>query len=74
MTNFYEILVTAGSLNQGAVTTTASSEPILKDAHLIAIFKRKMAVVSWKHLGNTYRLGSSSPLPLPVSLYSVSAG
>ena len=41
----------AGSLNQGAAT--ASSEPILEAAHLIAIFKRKMAVVSRKHLRNT---------------------
>ena len=30
------ILISAGSLNQGAAT--ASSEPILKAAHLIAIF------------------------------------
>ncbi len=56
----------AGSLNQG--DTTASSEPILKSAHTIAIFKRKMAVVSQKHLRNTHWLGSSSHLPLPVSL------
>ena len=38
----------AGPLNQGA--DTASSEPILKAAIPIAIFKRKMAVVSQKHL------------------------
>ncbi len=35
-----------GSLNQGAATATASSEPILKAGHLIAIFKRKITVVS----------------------------
>ncbi len=38
----------AGSLNQGA--TNASSEAILKAAHLRAIFKRKMAVVSQNYL------------------------
>ena len=31
----------ARSLNQGAATATAASEPILKAAHLIAIFKTK---------------------------------
>ena len=36
----------AGSLNQGADTATASSQSILKAAHLLAIFTRKMAVVS----------------------------
>ncbi len=56
----------AGSLNQGVATTY--SEPILKAAHQIAIFKRKMAVVSRKHLGNTHQLGGSSLLQLPVSL------
>ena len=56
----------AGSLNQGAAI--ASSEPILKAAHLIASFKRKMAVVSQKHIGNTHRLGGSSHLPILVSL------
>ena len=56
----------AGSLNQGAAT--ASTKPILKAAHLIAIFKRKMAVVSWKHLENCHQLVGSSHLALPVSL------
>ena len=56
----------AGSLNQG--TATASSEPILKAAQLIAGFKRKMVVVSRRHLGNTNRLGGISHLPLPLSL------
>ena len=55
------------SLNQGAAT--ASSEPILKAAHLIAIFKRKMSVVSRKQLGNTHRLGDSIHLLLPLSLW-----
>ncbi len=40
------LLFRAGSLNQGTATATASSEPILKTANLMAIFKRKMAVVS----------------------------
>ncbi len=43
------ILYRAGFLTQSAVTATASSEPILKGAHLIAIFKRKMAVFSRNH-------------------------
>ena len=47
----------AGSLIQGAAT--ASREPILKAAHLMAIFKRKMAVVS---------LDGNCHLRLPVSL------
>ena len=60
----------AGSFNQGAAT--ASSEPILKAAHLIAIFKRKVAVVSLKHERNTrdslaagecFPCVSGSPLP-----------
>ena len=42
------ILSLAESLNQDSVTATASSEPILKEAHLIVIFL-KMVVVSWKH-------------------------
>ncbi len=58
--------IRAGSLHQGAAT--ASSDPILIAAHLIAVFKRKMAVVSQKHLVNTQRLAGSSHLPLPVSL------
>ena len=59
-----------GSLNQGATIATASSEPILKVAHLKPIFIRKLAVVSRKHLGNTHRLGGSIQLLLPpVSLY-----
>ena len=33
--------IRAGCLNQGAATANASSEPILRAAHLIAIFKRK---------------------------------
>ncbi len=33
--------IRAGSLNQGASTATASSEPILKAAYLIVIFKEK---------------------------------
>ncbi len=44
--------------------TAASNEPILKADNLIAIFKRKMSVVSRKHLGKTHRLGSGSHLPL----------
>ncbi len=44
-------------LNQDAVTV--SNEPSLKAAHL---FKRKMADVSWKHLGNTHRLVSAVSL------------
>ncbi len=51
----------AGSLNQGAATVIAYSELIFK-----AIFKmKKIAVVSWKHLGNTHWLGSNSHLLLP---------
>ncbi len=57
----------AGSLNQGAATTTAFSDPILKAAHIIVNFKRKIALVSRKHLGNTHRLGDSSHLPLLAS-------
>ncbi len=37
----------AGCLNQGAATATASSEPILKAAQIIAL--KKMAAVSRKH-------------------------
>ncbi len=44
----------AGSLNQSAAT--ASSEPILKGGHLVAIFKRKIAVVS----RNTYETPTDS--------------
>ncbi len=51
----------AASLKQGAATSTASIEPILKPANLIAIFRRKMTVVSRKHLGNSHQLcGSGS--------------
>ncbi len=35
-----------GSLNQGDITNTASSEPILKASQLIATFKRKKTVLS----------------------------
>ena len=63
----------SGSLNQGAANATTSSGSILKTAHLLAIFKRKMAVVSRKHLENTHRLGGSSHLPLPVSLLCFSS-
>ncbi len=64
----------AGSLNQDAATTTASSETILKAAHLRAIFKRKMAVGSRKN--PLHRLSGSSHLPLQVSLkrYSIVFG
>ncbi len=58
--------IRADSSNQSAAT--ASNVPILNAAHLIAIFKRKMVVVSRKHLGNIQRLGGSSHLPLSVSL------
>ncbi len=58
----------AKSLNQGAATATASSEPIMLSAHLTLIFKIKMARVTLKNLGNTHRLGGSSHLPLPLSL------
>ncbi len=51
-------------LNRGATTATASSEPIMKADQLIAIFKRKIAVVSLNHEGNAHRLGDSSQLPL----------
>ena len=60
--------IRAGSLKQGTHTVTASIEPILKAAHQIEIFKRKMSVVSQKHLGNTHWLGGSSHLLLPISL------
>ena len=53
-------LTLGGSLNQGTVTATASSEPILKAARLIATFKIKITVVSRKHLGNTHQLAGSS--------------
>ena len=58
----------AGSLNQIATTASVSIEPISKAAHLKAIFKRKMAVVSW-NTGETPN-GSVAVvlLPLPVSL------
>ena len=36
----------AESLNQGDATGTASSEPILKAVHLIAIFRWQMALVT----------------------------
>ncbi len=58
----------AGSLNPGAATVTTSNEPILKAAYLIAIFERKMAVESWKHMGNTNRPSGSSHVPQLVSL------
>ena len=40
----------------------------MNPAHIIAIFKRKMAVVSRKHWENTHRLSGYSHLPLPVSV------
>ncbi len=51
-------LIRAGSLNQSAAT--ASSEPILKAARLLEIFKRKMWLVSQKHLGNALARWQSS--------------
>ena len=42
------VVAYAGSFNQGAAT--ASIKPILKTAHLIVIFERKMSVVGQKHL------------------------
>ena len=44
----------AGYLNQVAATATASSEPILKETHLITNDKRKMAVVCRKNLENNH--------------------
>ncbi len=48
--------ICAWSLNQGAVTPTASSGPILKAVHLIAIFKRKMALVCRKPIRSSVSL------------------
>ncbi len=36
---------------------------------LTAVFKRKKALLSPKHLGTTYRLGGSCHFPLAVILY-----
>ncbi len=46
---FFSSESTFKSLYQG--TATCSSKPILNAAHLISIFKRKLAVLSRKHLG-----------------------
>ena len=48
----------AGSLNHSDATADASSEPILKVAHLIAIFKSKWQWQARKHFGNTHQLTS----------------
>ena len=39
--NIVNIVIWAGSLDQGATNAAAWSEPILKVAHLIMIFERK---------------------------------
>ncbi len=52
------VYIKAWSLNQSAAT--ASSEPILKKANLIAIFERKMTVMIRKHLGINHLLSDSS--------------
>ena len=64
-TSIHLSIFRAGSLNKDAVPSW--SEPILKAAHLTAILKRKIPVVSRKHLRNIHQLGGSSHLPLSVT-------